>query len=163
MTKGFAEIFATREEALRWRDAQRDAGRRVIFTNGCFDVLHAGHVTYLQWARQHGDALIVGLNSDAGVRALKGPGRPVNPYEDRVRVLAALRSVDAVVGFEERTPEAIIAALKPDAIVKSAQYREEDLPEAKIVRAYGGDVLLAPHLDGRSTTEILRRGMEAEP
>jgi len=152
------EILTTREQAVAWREAQRAAGRRVIFTNGCFDVLHAGHVSYLAWARAQGGALIVGLNSDAGVRALKGAPRPINPYDDRARVLAALRSVDAVVEFEELTPEALIEALKPDAIVKSAQYTEEQLPEARVVRAYGGEVLLAPHLDGRSTTEILRRG-----
>ncbi|TAM87348.1 D-glycero-beta-D-manno-heptose 1-phosphate adenylyltransferase [bacterium] len=158
-----AEIFGDVEQARAWREEQRAAGRRVVFTNGCFDVLHAGHVMYLTWARKHGDALIVGLNGDQSVRALKGTPRPINPYEDRAQVLAALRSVDGVVGFDELTPEQLIARLKPDAIVKSAQYREADLPEAKVVRAYGGEVLLAPHLGGRSTTEILRRGAERTP
>ncbi|TAM61537.1 D-glycero-beta-D-manno-heptose 1-phosphate adenylyltransferase [bacterium] len=153
-------MFGDAEQARVWREAQRAAGRRVIFTNGCFDVLHAGHVMYLAWARKHGDTLIVGLNGDESVRALKGAPRPVNVYEDRAHVLVGLRPVDAVVRFDEPTPERLIEILKPDAIVKSAQYREEDLPEAKIVRAYGGDVLLAPHLDGRSTTAILRRGAE---
>lgn len=160
MNVDFAQIFADWEQARTWREEQRAAGRRVIFTNGCFDVLHAGHVMYLAWARKHGDALLVGLNGDQSVRALKGAPRPINPYEDRAHVLAGLRSVDAVVRFDELTPEQLIAHLKPDAIVKSAQYREEDLPEAAIVRAYGGEVLLAPHLDGRSTTEILRRSAE---
>ncbi|TAM75223.1 D-glycero-beta-D-manno-heptose 1-phosphate adenylyltransferase [bacterium] len=160
MSEFFAHIFAGVEQARTWREEQRAAGRRVVFTNGCFDVLHAGHVMYLAWARKHGDALIVGLNGDESVRALKGAPRPINPYEDRAHVLAGLRSVDGVVRFDELTPERLIEALKPDAIVKSAQYREEDLPEAEIVRAYGGEVLLAPHLDGHSTSEILRRGAE---
>jgi len=116
------------EAAIAWREAERAAGRSVVFTNGVFDLVHAGHVAYLAWARAQGAALIVGLNTDASVRALKGPERPLVPFADRAAVLAGLRSVDAVVGFSERTPEAILDRLRPDIHVKSAQYRIEDLP-----------------------------------
>src|SRR5690348_10950235 len=99
----FGELYSL-DDAVAWRQALRAQARRVVFTNGCFDVLHAGHVTYLAWAREQGDALIVGLNSDASVWRLKGESRPIVPFEERARILCALRSVDAVVGFEERTP-----------------------------------------------------------
>lgn len=144
-------------EALAWREKQRAAGKRVVFTNGCFDVLHAGHVEYLEWAREQGDALIVGLNEDDSVRRIKGPARPIVPFADRARVLAALRSVDAVVGFGERTPEVLLDKLRPDVHVKSAQYREEELPERDVVLAYGGVIKLAPHVDGVSTTDLIAR------
>jgi rfaE bifunctional protein nucleotidyltransferase chain/domain len=127
----------------------------VAFTNGVFDLLHAGHVAYLAWARAQGDALLVGLNEDASVRALKGPERPLSPFADRAEVLAGLRSVDAVVGFGERTPEVLLDRLRPDVHVKSAQYRLEDLPERAVVFGYGGEIRLAPHLAGRSTTDIV--------
>jgi rfaE bifunctional protein nucleotidyltransferase chain/domain len=143
------------ESAVRWREAQRAAGRRVVFTNGVFDLLHAGHVTYLAWARAQGDALIVGLNADASVRALKGPERPIVRFEDRAALLAALRSVDAVVGFAERTPEVLIDRIRPDVHVKSAQYRVEDLPERIVVLQHGGEIRLAPHQSGKSTTDIV--------
>lgn len=144
-------------EAIAWREAQRVAGKRVVFTNGVFDVLHAGHVSYLAWAREQGDALILGLNTDASVRANKGELRPIVPFEERGRVLSALRSVDAIVGFGERTPEVLLDRLRPDVHVKSAQYREDELPERAVVKAYGGEIRLAPHLDGTSTTDIIAR------
>jgi len=143
------------DAAARLRETWRGAGRRVVFTNGVFDVLHAGHVEYLAWARAQGDALILGLNGDASVRGLKGERRPIVPFADRARLLCALRSVDVVVGFEERTPEALLEKIRPDVHVKSAQYREEDLPERAIVLAHGGVIALAPHLAGRSTTDII--------
>jgi rfaE bifunctional protein nucleotidyltransferase chain/domain len=143
------------EAASAWREQQRAHGRRVVFTNGVFDVLHAGHVEYLAWARSQGDALIVGLNSDASVREIKGERRPILPFLDRANLLRALRSVDAVVEFGERTPEALLERIRPDVHVKSAQYREEDLPERAVVLAHGGEVRLAPHLAGRSTTDII--------
>lgn len=133
-------------------------GKRLVFTNGVFDILHAGHVKYLAEARALGDVLIIGLNSDAGVRRLgKGADRPVNPLEDRAAVLSALRCVDAVVAFEEDTPESLIGTLHPEIHVKGGDYRVEDLPETKIVRAYGGEVRILPLLAGRSTTKILER------
>ena len=134
------------------------AGRRLVFTNGVFDILHAGHVQYLAAARELGDLLIVGVNSDASVRLLgKGPNRPVNPLEDRAAVLAALRCVDGVVAFDELTPERLISELRPDVHVKGGDYRVEDLPEAKIVLGYGGEVKIIPLLEGRSTTATLRK------
>ncbi|MDQ2871802.1 MAG: adenylyltransferase/cytidyltransferase family protein [Candidatus Eremiobacteraeota bacterium] len=143
--------------AEAWRKDRGAEGQRVVFTNGVFDVLHAGHVAYLAWARAQGDALIVGLNTDASVRAIKGALRPIVPYEERARVLAALRSVDAVVAFAERTPEVLIDRIKPDVHVKSAQYREDELPERDVVIAGGGVIRLAPHIEGTSTTDTIAR------
>ncbi|MBD5603510.1 MAG: adenylyltransferase/cytidyltransferase family protein [Candidatus Eremiobacteraeota bacterium] len=140
---------------MRWREDLRAHGKRVVFTNGVFDIVHAGHVAYLAWARAQGDALVLGLNTDASVRALKGPERPLVPFEDRAAVVAALRSVDAVVGFAERTPETVLDKLRPDVHVKSAQYRLEDLPERIVVLQHGGEIRLAPHLAGKSTTDIV--------
>jgi rfaE bifunctional protein nucleotidyltransferase chain/domain len=143
------------ESAARWREGQRAAGRRVVFTNGVFDLVHAGHVAYLAWARAQGDALMVGLNTDASVRALKGPERPLVTFADRAAVIAALRSVDAVVGFSERTPEVLLERVRPDVHVKSAQYRVDDLPERVVVLQHGGEIRLAPHVAGKSTTDIV--------
>jgi rfaE bifunctional protein nucleotidyltransferase chain/domain len=144
-----------RAGAIAFREALRARGKRVVFTNGCFDVLHDGHTSYLAWARAQGDALIVGLNGDASVRGLKGPQRPFVPFDGRAGVLAALRSVDAVVGFDESTPVDLLDALKPDVHVKSAQYRVEELPERYVVEAGGGTIVLAPHLHGKSTTDLV--------
>jgi len=141
--------------ASRWREEMRSQGKRVVFTNGCFDVLHAGHVNYLAWARAQGDALIVGLNSDSSVRKLKGERRPLVPFEDRATVLRGLRSVDVVVEFGERTPEVLLDRIRPDVHVKSAQYREDELPERTVVLQHGGEIRLAPHLAGHSTTDII--------
>lgn len=133
-------------------------GRRLVFTNGVFDLLHAGHVRLLSEARALGDLLVVGVNDDASVRRLgKGSERPLNVLEDRIAVLEALRSVDAAVPFGEDTPEALIAALRPEVHVKGGDYREADLPEAALVRSYGGEVVLLPLLEGRSTTGLVRR------
>ena len=145
------------DDAVAWRQAQRAAGGRVVFTNGVFDVLHAGHVTYLAWAREQGDALVVGLNSDESVRSIKGESRPIVPFEERARVLCALRSVDAVVGFSERTPEVLLDRIQPDVHVKSAQYREDELPERDVVLRHGGVIRLAPHVQGTSTTDTIAR------
>jgi rfaE bifunctional protein nucleotidyltransferase chain/domain len=141
--------------AVAWRESLRGAGKRVVFTNGVFDIVHAGHVAYLAWAREQGDALLLGLNADESVRALKGPERPLVPFGDRAEVLAALRSVDAIVGFPQRTPEQILDRLRPDVHVKSEQYRLEDLPERAVVERYGGEIRLAPHLTGKSTTDVI--------
>lgn len=154
------ELFSARfslDDAVSWREALRAQRQRVVFTNGVFDVLHAGHVTYLAWAREQGDALIVGLNGDASVRRIKGENRPIVPFEERARVLCALRSVDAVVGFDEKTPEVILDRIRPDVHVKSAQYREDELPERDVVVRHGGVIRLAPHLQGTSTTDTIAR------
>ena len=141
------------EEALALR-----RGRKLVFTNGVFDVLHAGHVRYLAQARELGELLIVGVNSDESARQLgKGPGRPVNSVEDRAAVLAALRVVDAVVAFDELTPEKLIGVLKPEIHVKGGDYRAEDLPETAVIKSYGGEVVILPTLEGRSTTSTLRK------
>lgn len=140
------------EEALRLRQ-----NRRLVFTNGVFDVLHVGHCRLLQTAAGLGDILIVGLNSDDSVRRLgKGPRRPYNSLCDRAEVLSALRYVDAVVAFDETTPEALIGILKPEVHVKGGDYRPDDLPEAKIIREYGGEIVIFPTLEGKSSTAILR-------
>ena len=137
--------------------ACRKSGRTIVFTNGCFDILHAGHVRYLNAAKALGDVLIVGLNSDESVRRLKGEGRPVNPAEDRAEVLAALRAVDHVIVFGEATAEELVRQLKPDIYVKGGDYSLETLPEAKIVHSYGGKTVLIPMVEGRSTTNVIRR------
>ena len=135
----------------------RPRTERVVFTNGCFDILHRGHVEYLAAARALGDRLVVGLNTDASVRRLKGPARPVNPQEDRAVVLAALAAVDAVVLFGEDTPLDLISALLPDVLVKGGDYRPEEIVGAAEVVAAGGRVVVAPLVPGRSTTGILQR------
>lgn len=130
-------------------------GKRVVFTNGCFDILHAGHVRYLAAARSLGQVLVVGLNSDASVRRLKGPNRPVCPEEDRAEVLAALESVDAVTLFDDDTPESLIGALLPDVLVKGADWPVDRIAGAAAVLSSGGEVLTVPLLEGRSTTGVI--------
>jgi rfaE bifunctional protein nucleotidyltransferase chain/domain len=144
-----------RDAAVAFRDALRAAGKTVVFTNGCFDVVHDGHTSYLAWARAQGDALIVGLNGDESVRMLKGEQRPFVPFAGRAGVLAALRSVDAIVGFDEKTPVTLLERLRPDVHVKSAQYRIDELPEKYVVESNGGRIVLAPHLHGKSTTDLV--------
>jgi rfaE bifunctional protein nucleotidyltransferase chain/domain len=151
----FLAPLLDRAAAVAYRDALRARGQTVVFTNGCFDVVHGGHTAYLAWARAQGDALIVGLNGDASVRGLKGAQRPFVPFAGRADVLRALRSVDAVVGFDESTPVELLAALRPDVHVKSAQYRVEELPERYVVESNGGRIVLAPHLHGKSTTDLV--------
>lgn len=141
--------------------ARRD-GRIVVFTNGVFDILHRGHVTYLEEASRLGDLLIVGLNTDDSVRRLKGPGRPVNALEDRAGVVAALRSVDHVVPFAEDTPLRLIEALTPSILVKGGDYAASDVVGGEWVMAHGGQVYIAQTLRGYSTTGILQ-GLRPEP
>ncbi|TWH45305.1 D-glycero-beta-D-manno-heptose 1-phosphate adenylyltransferase [Sporomusa sp. KB1] len=133
------------------------AGKTVVFTNGCFDILHAGHVRYLAGARQLGDCLIVGLNSDSSVRQLKGPNRPVNCQEDRAEVLAGLAAVDYVVVFDETTAENLVAVVQPDVYAKGGDYTIETLPESKIVAAHGGRIVLVPEVPGRSSSNIIKK------
>jgi rfaE bifunctional protein nucleotidyltransferase chain/domain len=154
--KFFSELLDI-DRATAWRERLRSEGRVVVFTNGCFDLLHAGHVEYLAWARAQGDALIVGLNEDESVSSIKGQSRPIVPFARRAAVLLALRSVDAVVGFGERTPEVLLDRIRPDVHVKSDQYCEDELPERTVVLQYGGRIALAPHVAGESTTELIGR------
>lgn len=145
------EAVVTRIAALRGQ------GRRVVFTNGCFDLLHRGHITYLNQAKALGDVLVVGLNDDASVRRLKGESRPINSTDDRAQVLAALSCVDLIVPFSEDTPARLIEALRPDVYVKGGDYTRETLPEAPLVESLGGEVRLLSYLDDRSTTGIIER------
>jgi len=138
------------------RDA-RAAGRLVVFTNGVFDILHPGHLRYLQAARAHGDLLIVGLNSDASVRRNKGPARPINPEQERAEVLAALACVDAVSVFDDETPADIIRRVQPDILVKGADWPADQIVGRDTVEARGGQVILEPVEEGYSTTAILKR------
>ena len=139
--------------AKRWREAQRG---RVVFTNGVFDLLHPGHVDVLLGARRTGDHLVVGLNSDASVRRLKGPERPVRSEAERAYVLAAIEAVDYVVVFEQDTPLELIRALRPDVLVKGGDYHEGTIVGAPDVRSWGGDVRVIPLTPGQSTTNIIR-------
>lgn len=135
----------------------RKGGKKVVFTNGCFDILHAGHVTYLEKAKAQGDVLVLGLNTDESVRRLKGPERPINNELDRARVVGGLRAVDYVVFFGENTAEAVIAQVRPDVYVKGGDYTLDTLPEAKIVQSYGGKVAFIDMVEGRSTTNIIKK------
>lgn len=135
----------------------RQMGRKVVFTNGCFDILHAGHVSYLQRARELGDLLVLGLNSDASVRRLKGETRPLVPEADRAVILAALACVDYVVIFEEDTPLELISLLQPDVLVKGNDYTEDEVVGAELVRQWGGRVALMPFVTGRSTTALVSK------
>ncbi|MBB5022133.1 D-glycero-beta-D-manno-heptose-7-phosphate kinase [Desulfurispira natronophila] len=135
----------------------RRQGKRVLFTNGCFDLLHHGHITYLQDARRQGDVLILGLNSDSSIRRLKGSTRPIIGQNERAQVLAALEAIDYVVIFDEDTPLELIRALKPQGLVKGGDYRPEQVVGREVVEAYGGEVLIIPFVDGSSTTGIIER------
>jgi len=135
----------------------RAEGRSIVFTNGVYDLLHPGHVRYLQAARAEGDALIVGVNSDRSVRANKGPERPINPEQERAELIAALAAVDAAVIFDEETPHSIISALQPDVLVKGADWAADQIVGRDVVEARGGRVVRATIEPGHSTTDILAK------
>ena len=141
-------------------EAERNKGKRIVFTNGCFDLLHAGHVKYLQKARNLGDLLVLGLNSDASVRRLKGPKRPLIDQEERAHLLAALDCIDYVVVFDEDTPLNLITALKPYILAKGGDYSIDDVVGRDVVESYGGRVELVTFVDGKSTTNIIERVLE---
>jgi D-beta-D-heptose 7-phosphate kinase/D-beta-D-heptose 1-phosphate adenosyltransferase len=145
------------EEAILRFGREKRNGRRLVFTNGCFDLLHPGHIRALELARELGDVLIVGLNSDASVRQLKGPGRPVIPERERAEILAALESVDAVVIFDELTPQEIISRLLPDVLVKGGDWPGDQIVGRAEVEAAGGRVVSVPLVPGYSTSDILRK------
>lgn len=142
-----------------WRARMRASGRKLVVTNGCFDLLHAGHVSYLERARAHGDALLVGLNGDASVRALKGPNRPINNEADRAVVLSALRCVDAVCIFPEPTATRFLALAQPDIYVKGGDYTPETLnqEERRTVEEAGGHIVILPFIPGKSTTGLIHK------
>lgn len=135
----------------------REHGKRIVFTNGCFDLLHRGHISYLTQAKQLGDVLIVGVNSDSSVRRLKGAQRPINALEDRLHVLAALDCVDHVISFEEDMPAALIDLIRPEIYVKGGDYTRDTLPEVPAVEAYGGKVEILPYVEDRSTSSMIDR------
>lgn len=156
----FKDKTVTWPELLRKRAQWRKQGKKVVWTNGCFDLIHVGHILSLQQARQHGDVLIVGLNSDAAIRRIKGPDRPVVSAPERLQIVAAMESVDHVILFGEDTPELALSRLKPDVHCKGADYAPPDgkpIPEAKLVEAYGGKIVFLPLVNLRSTTNLIRR------
>jgi D-beta-D-heptose 7-phosphate kinase/D-beta-D-heptose 1-phosphate adenosyltransferase len=139
---------------------RRSIGQKIVFTNGCFDILHVGHARLLREAASHGDYLIVGLNSDASVRRLKGPNRPINAESARAELLAALDAVDAVTLFAEDTPLDLIEAIRPDVLVKGGDYRPEEVVGREVVEGSGGRLVLIPLVEGQSTTRTLQRAAE---
>ncbi|RMG77691.1 MAG: D-glycero-beta-D-manno-heptose 1-phosphate adenylyltransferase [Chloroflexi bacterium] len=147
----------TLEQALTQREKLRHNGQTLVFTNGHFDLLHVGHLDYLEKARALGDALFVGLNGDASTAHLKGTGRPIVPAVERARLLAALRVVDAVIIFEDVTAHQLIQALQPDIYVKGGDYANKPLPERAAVEAYGGHVQLIDYLPNHSTTQLIEK------
>ncbi|MDT7807371.1 MAG: D-beta-D-heptose 7-phosphate kinase / D-beta-D-heptose 1-phosphate adenosyltransferase [Acidobacteriota bacterium] len=151
------KVILKREELRRAREVLRAAGRTLVFTNGCFDILHVGHVRYLAAARALGDALLVAVNSDRSVRALKGAGRPVMSEEERAELLAALASVDFVTVFDEESPRALIAEVLPDVLVKGGDYRLDEIHGREEVERAGGRVLALPFVEGASTSRIIER------
>jgi len=155
----FADKILTLEQLPQWREQMRAAGKRLVVTNGCFDLLHRGHVTYLESARNLGDALLLGLNADASVRELKGSQRPVNSEEDRATVVASLESVSGVCIFPERTAEQFLALAQPDVYAKGGDYTLESLnqDERRMVERFGGKVVILPVVPGQSTTALLEK------
>ena len=135
-------------------------GKKIVFTNGCFDILHVGHVRYLNEAKALGDILILGLNSDCSVKSLKGSNRPINNESDRAEVLSALKAIDYVVIFDEKTAENIVGEVKPDIYAKGGDYSIDTLPEAKIVAEHGGKTVLLQLVDGKSSTNIINKCKE---
>jgi len=155
---GTKQKVVNREKAARWVRSLQAQGKKVVFTNGCFDLLHLGHVRYLEQARSLGDALLVGVNTDASVKRLdKGSGRPITPENDRAAVLAALACVDRVVLFEEDTPLELITALQPDILVKGGDYQLHEIVGQEVVLARGGQVHALPFFKEYSTTDLLHR------
>jgi D-beta-D-heptose 7-phosphate kinase/D-beta-D-heptose 1-phosphate adenosyltransferase len=151
------KVILNLEELLRARESLRAEGRRLVFTNGCFDLLHVGHVRYLSEARALGDALLVAINSDRSVRALKGAGRPVMSEAERAEILAALEAVDFVTVFEDESPRLLIAKVLPDVLVKGGDYRLDEIHGREEVERAGGRVLSLPFVEGASTTGIIER------
>ena len=149
--------IVSRVELRKERERLRAAGRRLVFTNGCFDILHVGHVRYLSAARALGDAHVVAINSDASVRELKGAGRPIMNEDERAEMLAALVAVDYVTVFDELSPRALIAEVLPDVLVKGGDYQLDEIHGREEVEAAGGRVLALPFVEGASTTSIIER------
>jgi rfaE bifunctional protein nucleotidyltransferase chain/domain len=155
----FREKIIAWNKLPEWRAAMRASGRKLVVTNGCFDILHLGHVTYLETARNFGDALLVGINGDEATRQLKGSGRPVNVEADRAAVLAALESVDGVCIFAEKAATKFLSAARPDIYVKGGDYTLDTLnqDERRVVESAGGKIVIIPFVPGKSTTALLEK------
>jgi D-glycero-beta-D-manno-heptose 1-phosphate adenylyltransferase len=155
----FRDKIIAWDKLPEWRKTFRATGKKLVVTNGCFDILHLGHVTYLESARNLGDALLVGVNGDAATRELKGPGRPVNSEADRAAVLAALASVDGVCIFADKTAVKFLSAARPDIYVKGGDYTLDTLnqEERRVVEAAGGKIVIFPLVPGKSTTALLKQ------
>jgi rfaE bifunctional protein nucleotidyltransferase chain/domain len=152
-----ARKIMSRQELIRRADGERGQSRRIVFANGAFDLLHAGHVRYLEAARAEGDWFIVAVNSDASVRAAKGPGRPIVPESERAEIVAALGCVDAVVLFDEPSPSALLADVRPDVHAKGTDYTPETVPERAVVRSYGGRTAIVGDPKDHATTDLIER------
>lgn len=151
----------TRDQLMNELQRHRAAGRKIVFTNGCFDIIHLGHVKYFQWAKRQGDLLVVGVNTDSSIQRLKGPKRPVIAEDDRIGVLEELESIDYLVRFDEDTPIDLIRAVLPDVLVKGEDYTKQQVVGWELVEANGGKVSLAPLIDGRSTSAVINRILDA--
>lgn len=150
-----------REELKKEVERLREEGKRIVFTNGCFDIIHVGHIRYLREAKAQGDVLIVGLNSDSSVRMLKGEKRPLVPQGERAEILSALEMVDYVVIFDELTPDELIKIVRPDVDVKGGDYKSlEDIPERELVESLGGKMMIVGGVEGKSTTNLVETILE---
>jgi len=153
----FKTKIQTIESSREVLDDLKELSHKIVFTNGCFDILHLGHVTYLESAKEKGDFLIVGLNSDASVKRLKGAERPIKDEKSRAAILAALSSVDMVIIFEEDTPQVLIEAISPSVLVKGGDYKKEDIVGAEYVESIGGEVVIISFLDGHSSSKLIEK------
>jgi D-beta-D-heptose 7-phosphate kinase/D-beta-D-heptose 1-phosphate adenosyltransferase len=160
MKQSLPKVIPSRETLSKLLASYRKKGKKIVFTNGCFDIIHAGHVAYLEKAHRLGDVLIVGVNTDGSVRKYKGDKRPINPLPDRIRVLSALKMIDHIVAFKENTPSHLLEIIRPDYDVKGGDYTVNTLPEAPVVKQYGGKVVIIPFYAHHSTTRIIKKIME---
>ncbi len=158
----YLKKILTPEKAAKWSAKSQTKGSKVVFTNGCFDILHAGHAQYLYQAKNKGDLLIIALDTDESVRALKGEGRPINSLEDRMKVIAALGFVDAVTWFEGSNPLPLIKKIKPNILVKGGDWKIPQILGSKEVLAWGGKVFSLSFLKGRSTTNVIKKIQETK-
>jgi glycerol-3-phosphate cytidylyltransferase len=157
MLKKTNHIVISRETARRLSRSLHVQGQKLVFTNGCFDILHIGHVKYLEKAKSLGDVLMVGINSDRSAKILKGPGRPLITEEERAKIISSLYSVDYAIIFDEETPIQLISELKPNIHVKGGDYTMQNLPEYNIVYSYGGKIKILSYINGKSTTNIIKQ------
>lgn len=153
----FKEKIKTQEELKNISLKLKSQGKKIVFTNGCFDLIHIGHVRYLMEAKKFGDVLIVGLNSDESVRSIKGNLRPVNPQKERAEMLAAMEMVDFIAVFDEDTPAELISIIKPDTHVKGGDYSPDQIPERKVLESYGGKLEIVNMVEGYSTTRLIEK------